>query len=146
MTANTLGRAATKRTRVVQGLLVVATLLVVFALTRHHEVSALPMYEPAVIDAQLDAGEPLVVLVHAVWCPTCAKMDKTLATLRDKPAFSGVGFYHIDFDEQKSLVRQYGVIQQSTLIVFQDGEEVAREIALTDPTKLERFVETALAK
>lgn len=141
-----LSRSAVRsRARLIQGLLIVATLLVVYALTRHHEDSALPAYDAAAFEQARAAGKPLVVLIHAVWCPTCASMDRTLAAMQQSERFTPVGFYHVDYDEQKSVVRTYKVSAQSTLIVFKDGEEVARTIALTDPAALQAFVAQALA-
>jgi thioredoxin 1 len=71
----------------------------------------------AFADAQ-KAGKPILVAIHASWCPTCKAQAPILSELRADPKFKDLVYFVIDFDSQKDLVNRFGARMQSTLIVF----------------------------
>lgn len=93
--------------------------------------SAEPPFNEAAFDAAQRAGKPILVTVHADWCPTCRVQDEALQELLAGKKFAGMSVFRIDFDSQKAVLKRFGVRYQSTLIVFKGKNEVARSVAQT---------------
>lgn len=91
------------------------------------------------------AGKPILVQIHASWCPTCAQQRPILAALEKTPEFSDLVVFNIDFDSQKNLVRQFGAQMQSTLIVFHGKTETGRSTGETDPARIKALLEKSKA-
>lgn len=99
-------------------------------------------FDQAAFDAALAAKKPVLVSIHADWCPTCKAQKPILdgllgGTFKDMQAFT------VDFDSQKDVVRAFGAQMQSTLIVFKDGKEAGRSVGDTDPTSIEALLASA---
>jgi thioredoxin 1 len=77
------------------------------------------------------AGKPILVAVHASWCPTCKAQAPILSELRADPKFKNLVYFVIDFDSQKDLLNRFGVRAQSTLIAFKGEKEEARSVGDT---------------
>jgi hypothetical protein len=82
-------------------------------------------YTPGAFDAALAAGKPILVWIHASWCPTCKAQAPTLAKLEAEPIY-------------KDLMRM-----QSTLITFKDGKETGRSVGDTNPESIAALVAKA---
>jgi thiol-disulfide isomerase/thioredoxin len=90
------------------------------------------------------AGKPVVVAIHASWCPVCAKQKPIMSQLEADPALQGVTVFMVDFDAQKDVVRRFGVQKQSTLIAFHGKVEKTRSTGETDADKLRAIYRAAL--
>lgn len=121
------------------------TLLFVFIalLTPMLALAATP-YTQAEFDALQQAGKPILVLVHADWCPTCRAQAPLLEALLAQPEFRSITALRVDFDKQKPVVRAFHVPYQSTLIVFKGGVEVGRSTAETRKEQLAELLRKAL--
>ena len=97
----------------------------------------------ALADA-LKTRKPVLVAIHAPWCPVCKVqapiLDKLLAT--DK--FSAYQTLLIDFDSQKNDVARLQATIQSTLIVYKNNKEVGREVGCTEETVVDQLLSKAL--
>ena len=82
--------------------------------------------------AAQDAGKPILVEIHASWCPTCKAQIPILSELTALPKFKDLVILRVDFDDQKDEVRNFGARVQSTLIVFKGAKEVGRSVGDTD--------------
>lgn len=91
------------------------------------------------------AGKAILVQIHADWCPTCAKQRPILAALEKTPEFADLVVFNIDFDGQKTLVREFGAQMQSTLIVFHGSVEKGRSTGETDPARIRALLEKSIA-
>jgi thiol-disulfide isomerase/thioredoxin len=89
-------------------------------------------FTDADFDAAQRAGKPILVTIHADWCPTCRVQDQVLGELLAHKQFAGISVFRVDFDTQKSALKRFGVRSQSTLILFKGKVEVGRSIAKTD--------------
>ena len=65
-------------------------------------------YSPAAFDAALHSGKPILVWIHASWCPTCKAQAPTLAKLEAEPRFKDLTVVRVDFDSQKDAVKRFG--------------------------------------
>lgn len=97
-------------------------------------------YTAAAFQAAQTANEPIVVWVHATWCPTCAKQAPILSKLEADPAYKNLKIFKVDFDSQKDVVRGFGVQMQSTLIAFHGMKEQARSTGQTDEAAIRAVV------
>ena len=84
----------------------------------------------AFADAQ-KAGRPILIAIHAPWCPTCKAQAPILSELRADPKFKNLAYFVIDFDSQKDLVNRFGARMQSTLIAFKGDKEEGRSVGDT---------------
>ena len=97
----------------------------------------------AFADAQ-KAGKPILVAIHAVWCPVCAAQKPILSELLADRKFGNLVYFTIDFDSQKDLVRQFGAQKQSTLIAFHGSSERLRSVGDTNRDSITALAEKAL--
>jgi thioredoxin 1 len=81
--------------------------------------------------AAQQAGKPILIAVHAPWCPTCKAQEPILSDLRADPKFKELVYFVIDFDSQKDLLKRFAVRAQSTLIAFKGAKEEARSVGDT---------------
>jgi thioredoxin 1 len=74
------------------------------------------------------AGKSIFIAVRASWCPTCKAQEPILSELMADPKFKDLVYFVVDFDTQKSAVKQLGVRMQSTLIAFKGAAETGRSV------------------
>lgn len=97
-------------------------------------------YSPAAFAEAQSAGKPIVVHVHAAWCPTCRAQLPALDELKAELAPSGVLFMRVDFDKDKDFLRAHRIASQSTILTFRGDTETARSVAQTDRARLRSLV------
>ena len=97
--------------------------------------AATPFTAAAFADAQ-KAGKPILVEIHATWCPTCKAQSAILGPMLADPRFKDLVVLRVDFDAQKDIVRQFGARMQSTLIVFKGAAEMGRSVGDTDAASI----------
>src|SRR6266849_8611620 len=108
-----------------RSILIAAVAASAAALTPAFAASPRPFDAKALADAQ-KAGKPILIAIHASWCPTCKAQTPILSELTDDPKFKALAYFVIDFDSQKDLVERFGARMQSTLIAFKGDKEEAR--------------------
>ena len=101
-------------------------------------------FDQKAFEAAQAAGKPILVEVHAPWCPTCKAQQPILDNLTAKPAFRNFVTFRIDFDSQKDLLRKLNVRSQSTLIVFKGKTEAGRSTGDTNPASIEALLAKAI--
>lgn len=105
------------------------------------------LWEPfteARLDALNQSGQPVLVAIHADWCSTCKTQERVLQELLPQPEFKRIKVLRMDFDQQRELVRSFGVQYQSTLIAFKDGREVGRTTAEMSPVRIAELLRLSL--
>ena len=85
----------------------------------------------------LRAAGPVLVDFYADWCPTCRRLDAVLADLVD--ALDGrATVVKVDVEKSRSIAERYGVMHIPTLVLIDDGEELARVVEVA---KVDRIVD-----
>jgi thioredoxin 1 len=98
-------------------------------------------FDAARFEADLKAGKPMMVAVHAPWCSTCRAQAPIIKDVLSQPAFQSVTLIRVDFDSQKQALKQLSVQRQSTLIVFKDGKEMGRSLGDTSSFGIESLLQ-----
>jgi thioredoxin-like negative regulator of GroEL len=101
-------------------------------------------YSAPSFDTALKSGAPVIVHVHADWCPTCRAQAPTLQSMTGDPAYAKATFVRVNFDKDKDFLTGHKVSQQSTILVFKAGKEAARFTGITDAAQLRSRVQAAL--
>ena len=104
-------------------------------------------YTPELLEIALDAGGPVLLGFHATWCSTCRTQGRVIASLlKDNEAYSAVTIIIADWDEQKrsDLVKNLRIPRRSTLVMFNEREEVDRVIAQTSRESIESLFKAVL--
>ena len=93
----------------------------------------------------LVASDPVVLQVHAKWCPVCAKQAQTIETLMDDAEYEDITVLVVDFDNAKPTLKSLNVSRQSTLILFENGEEIDRIIGVSNEAGIREFLKSAVS-
>ena len=90
------------------------------------------------------ANQPVALLFHADWCPTCRLQQKTIAMLQEEPGLDGLTILKVDYDRDQELRRRMKVRAQSTLIVYKGKVEKGRSAGITEIDALRAALQAAL--
>ena len=90
------------------------------------------------------AGRPILIRVHAGWCPTCKAQEPILGELTTQPKFKNLAVFRLDFDKQKAELKQLRAQSQSTLIVFKGATEVGRSVGDTQKASIASLLDKAI--
>ena len=88
-------------------------------------------FNQAGFEAAQAAGKPILVEVHADWCPTCRAQEPIISELMRDAKNADFVVLRVDFDNQKDVVKRFRAQYQSTLIVFKGKKEVSRSTGET---------------
>lgn len=105
--------------------------------------SAVPFTQEAFKAAQ-NAGSPILVEIHADWCPTCKAQAPILDKLTADPKYKDLKIFRVDFDDMKPAVKAFGARMQSTLIVFKGTAEKGRSVGDTSQASIAALLEKSL--
>ena len=90
------------------------------------------------------SGSPILVEIHADWCPTCKAQKPILDKLTADPKFKDLKIFRVDFDAMKPEVKQFGAQMQSTLIVFKGSAEQGRSVGDTKEASIAALLDKSL--
>lgn len=125
------------------------TLMIAVAFTSAAALSPALAATPQPFNAQVfadaqKAGRPILVAIHASWCPTCKAQTPILGQLTDDPKFKNLAYFVVDFDSQKDLVQRFGARMQSTLIAFKGNTEAGRSVGDTNQNSIAALLSKTL--
>ena len=101
-------------------------------------------FDQARFDQLLKDSKPVVLHIHADWCPVCRAQDAVLDDLLPMDEFKNLPVLRANFDTEKKLLRKYKVRNQSTFIMFKNGNEISRSTGETDSTRIAELLRKAL--
>jgi len=102
-------------------------------------------FDQKAFNAAEAAGKPILVAIHATWCPVCAKQKPILSRLEQDPMYQPLVVFMVDFDSQKEVVKAMRATKQSTLIVFHGSAEKGRSVGDTDAASIAALLAKSLA-
>ncbi len=74
----------------------------------------------------LHSEKPVLVDFWASWCGPCMALAPTVDEVAEKQSAVAVG--KVNVDDEPELARQYRIMSIPTLMLFQNGEPVRREV------------------
>ncbi len=89
----------------------------------------------------LQATVPVVIDFFAVWCGPCRLITPVLEDL-SKTYAGKIKFVKVDIDESPGIAEQLGVANVPTLMIFKDGQEVARRVGAAPKPVLDGWIKT----
>lgn len=119
--------------------LALAAALPVAALARDPQGWSQPQFDDA-----LEKGGPVLVHIDASWCPTCKAQKPILSKLLAEDRFKAIHGFHVDYDDDKKVMRALNAPDRSTILVFKGGKEVARSTGDTTEPAIAALLEKAL--
>jgi thioredoxin len=125
------------------GIAMLAAALVVGGLLQAQADTAVP-YSDAAFKAAQAAGQPILIEIHADWCPTCKAQKPILDKLTGEPKFKDLKIFRVDFDAMKPVVKVFGAQMQSTLIVFKGATETGRSVGDTKEASIAALLDKSL--
>jgi thioredoxin 1 len=105
--------------------------------------ATVPFSDEAFKEAQ-KSGSPILIEIHADWCPTCKAQKPILDELTAAPKFKDLKIFRVDFDAQKPVVQQFKAQMQSTLIVFKGAAEQGRSVGDTKQASIAALLDKSL--
>lgn len=97
-------------------------------------------YSKEKFEAALKGAKPVLVHVHADWCPVCVRQERAFQQLSESADFRRFNAIQVNFDMDQDFRRAYGVNNQSVILIFRGGKEAARIGGVTDPAKIGEFL------
>lgn len=80
--------------------------------------------------------EKILVDFYANWCGPCKMITPELERVE-----SNIKVVKVDVDEFEDLAKQYGVMSIPTLVLFNEGKEIKRNIGFLDKDRIEKFID-----
>lgn len=108
-----------------------AAALALVASTQAGHAATQSPFDQAAFDAARTANKPIVIAVHADWCPVCVKQAPIITSLAASPEFKDLVILVVDFDKQKDVVKALRVDRQSTLIALRGAAEKDRAVGIS---------------
>ena len=79
--------------------------------------------------------EKILVDFYANWCGPCKMISSELERVE-----SSIKVVKVDVDEFENIAKEYGVMSIPTLILFDEGKELKRNIGFIDKERIEKFI------
>lgn len=88
---------------------------------------------------ELINGEKVLVDFFATWCGPCRMLAPVLDEIAEER--SGVTIVKVDVDKCEKIAREFGIMSVPTLLLFKNGEVVAKNTGYLPKELLIEFIE-----
>jgi thiol-disulfide isomerase/thioredoxin len=97
-------------------------------------------YSKEKFDTALKGSKPVLVHVHADWCPVCVRQERAFNELSKSADFLKYAAIQVNFDMDLDFRKTHNVNNQSVILVFKGGKEAGRIGGVTDSAKIAEFL------
>tara|TARA_Y100001960_G_scaffold187605_1_gene196708 strand:- start:3690 stop:4148 length:459 start_codon:yes stop_codon:yes gene_type:complete len=99
-------------------------------------------YSDKAFNMALKNGDMIVIDFYKDGCPVCAKQHPTIE--KATSIYPNAKFFKVNFKKDVSTVNKFKVGSQSTIVVFNNGEEINRTVGQTkEASLLQQFASAA---
>ena len=92
----------------------------------------------------LKASSPVVVDFWAEWCGPCRMIAPALEEIAGSMG-EKIKIVKLNVDENQNVATKYGIMSIPTLMIFKNGEMVARQVGAAPKQKLEQWITSSTA-
>ncbi|MCU0819367.1 MAG: thioredoxin family protein [Beijerinckiaceae bacterium] len=97
-------------------------------------------YSKEKFEAALKGAKPVLVHVHADWCPVCVRQERAFKEISESADFKRFNAIQVNFDMDTDFRKAFNVNNQSVILIFKGGKEAGRIGGVTDPAKIGDFL------
>lgn len=90
----------------------------------------------------LASETPVLVDFYADWCGPCRMLMPIVAELAEE--YTAMRMFKVNVDEAQEIANTYGVRNLPTLLIFKDGEVMARSVGSATRLELEKWIQEIL--
>lgn len=90
------------------------------------------------------ANRPVLVHIHAHWCPTCAQQNMKINRIIDTPAYNDLTVLKVNFDSQRDIAKRFGASKQSVLIMYKGSAERMRSLGDTNQDSIKDLIDAGM--
>jgi thioredoxin-like negative regulator of GroEL len=101
-------------------------------------------FDQSAFNAAQAQGRPIIVEVHAPWCPVCAAQVRAMKRITADKRYDGLITFRIDYDTQQPIWKKFGAQKQATLIAYKGKQETGRLSYVTDEAKIGALLASTL--
>lgn len=80
----------------------------------------------------------VLVDFYATWCGPCKMMHPIIEEISKQ--YSTLNIIKVDVDKHEDIAREYGIMSIPTLILFQDGNMIEKNIGFISKETLEQWI------
>jgi thioredoxin 1 len=121
-----------------------SSFLSVLAFTNIAFAAEFKKFTPAAFEQAQKTDKPILIEIHADWCPTCKAQKPAIQELAAAAKFKDLTVFEVDFDAQKDVVKSFNARTQSTLIVMKGAKETGRSVGESKSSAILKLMETGL--
>lgn len=93
---------------------------------------------------QMTANGIVVVDFYATWCGPCKMLGPVLEELASDR--SEINIVKMDIDQNSELAKSYGIMSVPTLLLFQDGKMVSKQVGFMPKELITKWIEETRSK
>lgn len=80
----------------------------------------------------------VLVDCFATWCGPCKMLSPIIDEVSKR--HKDISFYKIDVDDAEGVAKEYGIMSIPTLLLFNDGKLIRREVGFRSEDELEELL------
>ena len=86
---------------------------------------------------KVSSGKVLVDC-YAEWCGPCKMLSPVIEEIASDR--SNISFYKLNIDENESICEEYNIVSIPTILVFEDGKLIEREVGFRTKDQIEEII------